>query len=298
QATGTGKAACTGTGKSIYKDSCEGRDEFTGWQASRASACKIKLICQRENLGFAEASNTGAQNSTGRYLLFLNPDTELVQRGLEKMVDFLDERNRQTKVGITGAKLLNSDGTLQFSCRAFPTLARQMYESFFLHRVFPGSRVFGSYFLTWWDHAHERQVDWLSGAFMLCSREVFLNAGGFDRDYFMYCEDTDICLKLSRKGYTNYYYPDYMLIHADAGIASKDNALRNCQIWQSRELYFRKNYGYAHAKAFSLLYFLFSLNRVLLFYTLSFFKPGDKALRPRARQYMQSICMYFKKKYK
>ena len=179
-----------------------------------------RLIRQSMNLGFAAASNAGADSSEGRYLLFLNPDTEFIGKGLEGLINFYENKIKSMKVGMVGSRILNSDGSLQLSSRAFPTLARQFYESYFLHRAFPKSRIFGSYFMTWWDHTDTRKVDWLSGAFLLCRKEVFFHVGGFDRDYFMYSEDADICLKLTRNGYASYYYPGFGIKHSDAGIAS------------------------------------------------------------------------------
>jgi len=219
-------------------------------------------VSLNKNLGFARASNLGAEKACGDCLLFLNPDSEFMEPGVEKVIDFLqDKKSDDEKVGAVGVKIINNDASLQYSSRGFITLARQFYETFFLDKIFSGTRVFGSYFMTWWDHMSEKEVDWVSGAFMLIKKDVFKNLGMFDEDFFMYSEDADLCLRLVRKGYKNYYFPFFRIIHHDAGIASVNQPLRDLQIWYSRRKYFHKHYSILHAGVFSFLYFLFILKQ-------------------------------------
>ncbi|MCL5071340.1 MAG: glycosyltransferase, partial [Actinobacteria bacterium] len=117
------------------------------------------VIANSHNKGFAKASNIGAGSASGKFLLFLNPDTEFIETGMQKVLDFFNSKNKMEKIGIVGAKLLNSDDSIQYSCRSFPTLARQFYESYFLYKVFSRSKIFGSYFLSYWDHENIRKVD-------------------------------------------------------------------------------------------------------------------------------------------
>jgi len=249
----------------------------------------FRLVLNNTNTGFAHASNKGAELAGGKHLLFLNPDCRLLETGLESVIDFYEKKS---DAGALGVRIVNTDGGLQPSCRAFPSLARQFHESFFLYRIFRNTRIFGSYFMTWWGHDAPMAVDWLSGSFILIQRERFEEAGGFDTDYFMYSEDSDLCLKLSRIGYRNYYYPYYQVMHADAGIASKDMALREADIWKSRRLYFKKNYSGAHAVIFSFIYFLGTVNRIIVFGMGSIF---SKDMRKRVTVYSKALIMYFKR---
>ena len=249
----------------------------------------IKLIKLSENVGFSKASNIGAKNCSSQFLLFLNPDTEIIQEGMEDVLKFYNEKKEIEKVGVVGAKILNPDGSLQYSCRTFPTLARQFYESYFLHRLFKKSKFFGSYLMTYWNHNENKKVDWLTGAFMLIYRDTFFKVGCFDEDYFIYSEDTDICLKLARNGFINYYYSDYGLIHSDAGIASVNPELREVQIWKSRKLYFNKNYSSVHAFVLDILYFLGVLNRIIVFGALSLLNPKNSGFKTRFRVYVNSL---------
>jgi N-acetylglucosaminyl-diphospho-decaprenol L-rhamnosyltransferase len=250
----------------------------------------FKLIKNTVNQGFGAASNKGAEKAVGEFLLFLNPDCRIIDRDIGGAVDFYREAG---DAGVLGVKVLGKEGELQLSPRAFPTLARQFYESYFCSRFLSSSRIFGSYFMTWWDHSSPRQADWLSGSFMLLENSLFKDAGGFDQDYFMYSEDTALCLELVRMGYKNYYYPHYAVEHADAGIASRDKASREAQVWKSRRIYFRKNHSAAHAAAFGLIYAAGMINRIIIFGAGSIF---SRSARIRAASYLRAIYIYYCKR--
>lgn len=225
----------------------------------------IALFELGENKGFSFASNLGAKMAKGEFLLFLNPDTLFIDGNLKGVLDFYWQMSKAEKVGVIGVKIVNQDGSLQYSARSFPTISRQLYESFFLYRIFRRSKVFGSYFLSWWDHKNIMEVDWVSGAFLLVRKVDFGKIGGFDENYFMFSEDCDLCLKFIRAGYKNYYFPFFTVIHLDSAIASRNMALREAQIWKSRRLYFRKNYSPFHGEVVSFIYFLGVINRIILF---------------------------------
>ncbi len=260
--------------------------EYLKHLASRNTA--FKIIDMGENTGFAYASNRGAEQARGKFLLFLNPDTELVDTNMFKLVDFYYQKSKSGKVGAIGAKLLNPDGSLQHNARSFPSLARQFLESYFLYRI-KAVPFFSSYFLGWWDHQSVRRVDWLSGAFLFMHRDAFFDAGCFDERFFIYSEDTDLCLSLVRKGYRNYYFPFFAARHADGGIAARNMGLRLARVWAGRTAYFKKNYSTFYARTASLLYFLGLANRLLLFALL--------ARKNQAVHCWRAICYYYKKRY-
>ena len=256
----------------------------------------FNVTTSSQNNGFAKASNIGAGSASGEFLLFLNPDTEFIETGMQKVLDFYNSKDEVEKIGIVGVKLLNPDNSIQYSCRSFPTLARQFYESYFLYRVFSRSKIFGSYFLTYWNHESIRKVDWLSGAFMLIKKEVFKKFGGFDEDYFMYSEDADICLRLSRAGFKNYYFSQYSIRHDDGAVASSNKALRNSQIWRSRKLYFLKNYSLRHALLESYLFFLGVINRLLVFSLILVFKFKNRIYKERISSEARTLKLYLSRK--
>ena len=214
--------------------------------------------------GFQKDQTWAPRQRCGDFLLFLNPDTEFVQGGFDKIIAFYKEKSKSEKIGAIGARIINDDGSIQFSCRSFPTLSRQFYESWFLSKIFAKSKVFGSYFMAYSDHEETGKVDWLSGAFLFLKKETFFSAGSFNEKYFMYSEDTDLCFKLAKAGCSNYYFGIYTVKHLDAGIAGRDMGLREAQIWKSRKIYFRENYSKAHGAAVSFLYFVYVINRLVL----------------------------------
>ncbi len=271
-------------------DSRDGSLKYLAAQEKENS--DITIIKIKKNIGFSRASNKGAGKASGRFLLFLNPDTRIHKGNLGDLMDFYSNKEKNGKTGIAGARIENIDGSLQYSCRSFPTLARQFYESYFLHKAFKKSKVFGSYFLSWWDHEGIREVDWLSGSFMLIKKDTYFKTGGLDEDYFMYSEDTDLCLRLANAGYKNYYFPGSIIEHADGGIASADGPAREAGIWKSRRLYFLKNYSIHHARAASMLYFMGIINRIAIYFILSIIKPRGKS-RDRQLVYIKALKYYF-----
>jgi len=274
----------------VDNDSNDGSVEYLKGQIRKNN--NFNLIINKKNLGFSKASNIGASGAKGEYLLFLNPDTRFLRGNLADLIDFYNRKEKTGRVGIIGAKALNPDGTLQLTARSFPTLARQFYESYFLYRIFKRSRVFGSYFLTWWDHSSEMEVDWLAGSFMFIRKDHFIRMNMFDEDYFMYSEDSDLCLRLRRKGFNNYYYPGFVIEHSDSGIASKEMAVREAGIWKSRRLYFKKNYSTVHGGLMSFLYLAGIINRILLFAVLAVFKPRGMG-KLRLKAYFKVFGLYF-----
>lgn len=245
----------------------------------------VTFIQGRQNLGFARANNVAADHATGRNLLFLNPDTEVVGTAIERMVRFLDAT---PDAGAVGCKLLNTDGSLQTSCvQAFPTILNQVLDSELLRRMFPRSSLWGiRAFLD--EPAAPAVVEALSGACVLVRREAFLAIGHFTEDYFMYAEDIDLCFKLQKAGLSNYYLGDVCVIHhgGQSSGASPQSQFGNVLMRESIAKFLRLHRGasyaaaYRIALAFTALARLFTLNlaRVL---GLGLYKPTlvDNGLR-------------------
>jgi len=273
----------------------DGSIEFIRGKISEIKDGAIHLIELGKNTGFAKAANKAADIARGRYLLFMNPDCELIGEGLEKIADFYEVKNAASKAGALGVRILNSDGSIQYSCRAFPRLKFQLYDALFLAGLFRRSRKYGAYFMTWWDHLHTLEVDWVSGAFLFISNEAFKDAGRFSEQYFMYSEDTELCLELKKKGYTNYYYADYVVRHLDGAVASRNMALREAQVWKSRKIYFAKNHGWFHGQLLSFLYFKYTVNRLIAYSLLWFlnYKGRKQLYKKHALICSNAIRLYF-----
>ena len=172
---------------------------------------QVALLETGRNMGFSAGNNFGLREAKGRLILFLNPDTVVHQGALDTLVDWMDAH---PKVGACGPKLLNSDGTLQASCRAFPSFGTGLFRNTLLGRLFPNNPWSRGYLMQDFQHDKEQPVDWLSGSALLARREALQQiGGGWDEDYFMYCEDVDICYRLKTKGWARYYVPQATITH-------------------------------------------------------------------------------------
>lgn len=178
----------------------------------------VRFTQSQHNLGFARANNLGARSARGNVLLFLNPDTEIRGRAIERMQGRLLEL---PKAGVVGCRLLNSDGTLQTSCvQPLPTILNQVLNADILLRLFPTIGL--------WTSARRFEgvpssvpVEAISGACMMIRRQVFDQLGGYSTDYFMYAEDLDLCYKARASGFTNYYIAGAEIVHHGGGSTRK-----------------------------------------------------------------------------
>jgi len=158
----------------------------------------VKLIRSAQNMGFARANNLGFQNSSGRILLFLNPDTELRGPAINLMRECLDASE---DIGVLGCRLLNSDLSVQTSCiQPFPTILNQIADAEQLRRLTPRLKLWGMRPLFEPDPGTPVEVEAVSGACLMIKREVFEQVGLFSTDYFMYNEDLDLCFQVKKVG--------------------------------------------------------------------------------------------------
>jgi GT2 family glycosyltransferase len=164
---------------------------------------QVRLIVNSTNIGFGAGNNSALADAKGRYLLFLNSDTVVTEGAFSAMMAFADS---SPDIGILGPKLLNGDGSLQYSCRRYPNLGAGFFRSTLLGRLFPRNRFSNDYLMTDWDHASPRDVEWVSGAALMIRRTLVDQIGCFDEDYYMYCEDVDLCW---RANHTEFREPDH-----------------------------------------------------------------------------------------
>ena len=169
------------------------------------------LVENRINKGFAGALNQGIRRSRGKLLLFVNPDVILARGCIEVLGEFMD---RHLEAGICGPKLLNPDGRIQLSCRAFPTLVNVFFGRMSLwNRFFPQNRISRSFLEADLDYSVVQEVDWIVGACMMVKRKVVDSIGFFDEDYFLFVEDTDFCYRARKAGYSIYFVPHGVATH-------------------------------------------------------------------------------------
>jgi GT2 family glycosyltransferase len=171
----------------------------------------VRLVENAGNVGFARAANQGIALARGRHVLCLNPDTVVHADAVAAMVAYLDAH---PAAGAVGARLLESDGSLQYSCRRFPGYVTILFGRYaLLTRLFPGNAGSRDYLYLDWDHRTVREVDWLSGACLMVRREVLDTVGAFDEGYFLFVEDMDWCRRIGQAGWAVVYLPDAVVTH-------------------------------------------------------------------------------------
>lgn len=226
----------------------------------------VELIACRENVGFPRGNNIGMERANGRFMLLLNPDTEIVGDALPVLVDYLDAHD---DVGVVGPQLLNSDGSLQSSRRRFPTLLTGLFESTWLQPLAPPGLLRRFYALDVADD-ETADVDWVTGACLLTRRTIVDAVGGMDAAYFMYSEELDWCRRIKAHGWRVVYLPQAQVIH-HAGKSSEQAVMhRHLNFNRAKLRYFRKYHGGAAA---------FVLRVVLLLnYGMQLLLEGGKGL--------------------
>ena len=237
---------------------------------------RVIFIQSEENLGFARANNRAAEAATGSSLLFLNPDTEVSDNSILGLHRVLRET---PQAGIIGAKLLNGDGTVQTSCvQSFPTVINQALDCDWLRKMAPKSTLWGMEPLQrpgtgpW-------VVEVISGACMMITRDLFERVAHFSEDYFMYTEDIDLCYKVAKAGYRNYYVPDATVVHFGGGSSGKaashfSSVMMRESIWR----FLRKTRGGLQAGLFRASMFC---SAVLRLAWIALFRPVEFLRRRR-----------------
>jgi GT2 family glycosyltransferase len=201
---------------------------------------QVKLIVNKRNCGFAASCNQGIRVAHKPFILFLNPDTVILSLAMERTLDFL---KTTPKAGIVGCKILNPDGSLQYSCRSFPSFWNYFFESFFLYKLFPKNHFIGNFYMTNFSYDKIREVDVVLGAFMMCSKKTLDEVGYFDERFFMYSEETDLCYRIREHDFRVYFFPDAEIIHYSRASASQYPTEMFKQDHRSRFLFMRKHYS-------------------------------------------------------
>jgi GT2 family glycosyltransferase len=189
-------------------------DNSPGDGTAEALAAKFpaaRIVANAENVGYARAVNQGLRATSGEFVLVMNPDCEVPPGAIRTLVDYLRAHPR---VGIAGPRVLNPDGTLEYSARAFPDPFTFLFNRYsLLTRLFPRNPWSRRYLMTDWDHASVREVDWLSGACMVVRRAAVDQVGPMDEAFFMFNEDVDWCRRMKGAGWAVVYVPDATVVH-------------------------------------------------------------------------------------
>lgn len=200
---------------------------------------QAKLVRRTDNIGFAGGNNLAAREARGEFLLLLNPDTVIRDRAVEKVVEFA--RNRPD-AGIVGGRTFFPDGSLNYtSCHGRPTPWSLLCMGTGISSVLRGSRLFDPESLGGWKRDTVREVDAVTGCFLLIRRALWEELGGFDEQFFMYGEETDLCLRGWKAGYRSLICPDATLIHY-GGMSEPTRADKMIKLFRAKSQLFEKHW--------------------------------------------------------
>ncbi len=211
----------------------------------------VKLIENKTNTGFSYANNQAIKQSSGKYVLLLNPDTVVEEDTFSKIIGFMDKND---DAGGLGVKIIDGKGNfLPESKRGLPTPMVAFYKIFGISRLFPKSKIFGRYHLGYLNKEEIHEVDILVGAFMLLRKSVLDKIGLLDETFFMYGEDIDLSYRILQADYKNYYFPETTIIHYK-GESTKKSSINYVKVFYNAMIIFaRKHFSKKNAQLFSFL---------------------------------------------
>jgi GT2 family glycosyltransferase len=200
----------------------------------------VKVIENGANLGFAKANNSGIRQTTGDYVLILNPDTIVHDGSLDRWIAFAD---RHTDVGGFACRVHNPDGSYQISARPFPTVARYWISAMYLRSLGQLSHVFESDTYTGWKGDSECPVDWQSGCCLMIRGDLLRRLGGFDERFFYHFEEVDLCKRVWDSGSSILFTPEASITHLGGQSVGRFPIRFEIEKLRNRYRYFYKHYG-------------------------------------------------------
>ncbi len=201
---------------------------------------EVNCIVSPRNIGFAAANNIALGRCRGEFILLLNPDTLVQEDTMKRMTEFLQNN---PDAGLAGCKILNPDGSLQLACRrTFPRPWVAFSKIVGLSALFPGSRLFGKYNLTYLDPSQLHEVDAVSGSFMILRRKVYEDISGLDEQFFMYGEDLDWCYRIKEAGWKIFYVPSTQIIHYKGESVKRSDIDEVKVFYQAMKIFARKHF--------------------------------------------------------
>jgi GT2 family glycosyltransferase len=200
----------------------------------------VKFIIINKNEGFSKANNIALHRCMGEYVLFLNPDTIIAEDILQHCLNFFSTHK---EAGAVGVRMIDGSGNfLPESKRSFPSIAVSFFKLSGLSYLLPHSKFFNRYALGHLSENEVHEVDVLCGAFLMVKRNVQLELNGFDESFFMYGEDIDLCYRIQKSGYKNFYLGNKTIIHFK-GESAKQSSFNYVRIFYSAmSVFVKKHY--------------------------------------------------------
>jgi GT2 family glycosyltransferase len=244
---------------------------------------QVALIANEDNRGFAAANNQGMAVAQGRYVLLLNSDTLVLDGAIQETVAFADAH---PEAAVVGCRVLNRDRSLQPTCFLYPSVLNLFLAATYLSKLFPRSRFFGRERMTWWDRDDVREVDVVTGCFMLVRREAIAQVGVMDDGFFMYGEETDWCYRFRRAGWKLLFTPVGEIIHLGGQSSKRVRSEMIIMLRLSILRFIRKHRGWPVHKMACVLVALFFLLRVPYWGAAGLLVPAQReSARARVQAY-------------
>jgi GT2 family glycosyltransferase len=222
----------------------------------------VRLVASSVNLGFAKANNVGLAEARGRYVLFLNPDTVLLDRALARMTEFLEWHS---DFAMVGPRLVYPDGRPQPECaRRLPSLSLALFEALYLHRLPSIGAAIRERLISTYDLGRSQEVEAISGAAMLARRAALLEVGGFDEAFLHTAEDADLCVRVQAGAGRIQYLADAQIVHLKGQSAEQAFARAGAMAIFSAGTYFERSRGRRHARLYRLIVQLIQMPILLL----------------------------------
>lgn len=243
---------------------------------------EVILIENSENRGFAAANNQGFDYCQGRYILLLNSDTVVQDNVLRASVKYLDAH---PQAGAMGCQVLNTDYTIQRTCSGYPSLSRLLVMTLGLDKI-PWLSFLDTYLMRAWGREDEREVEVISGCYLMIRREVLDGVGPLDERFFFFGEETDWCRRIKKPGWLLLFAPVGAIVHHGGGSVKKLNYKRDVMLTAATVRLHRKHGGLAAATAAYLILLLFNLSRGVAWAAATTVKPSATA---RAKHFIQVV---------
>lgn len=222
----------------------------------------FQVIDNKKNIGFSAGNNNALKNANGRYILFLNPDTVILPKTLNEMINFMDSH---LEAGAATCRIdLPAGGTDEAAHRGFPTPWNAFSHFSGLEKLFPKSKLFSGYIQGYKDFSKVHEVDAISGAFLFVRKDVGEQIGWWDEDYFFYGEDIQFCYNIKKAGYKIYYLPQVSILHyggVSSGIKKQSHDITTASIehhkkmqghrFDAMRIFYNKNYSKKYPKFLS-----------------------------------------------
>jgi GT2 family glycosyltransferase len=245
----------------------------------------VRVLENSDNLGFAKGNNAGISQSSGEYVLILNPDTIIRDRALDKLVAFAE---RHPNAGAFGCRVLNRDGSYQGPARPFPTIFRDWVAALYLRPLAYLSDLFVSDTYTGWKGDSERVIDWQSGCCVMFRANVLRDLGGFDGQFFYHFEEVDLCRRVWNAGYSIVYTPEAVITHLGGQSVNRFPIRFALERYRSRYRYFYKHFGPEGARRARHTVLAWIRIRQLGWRLLQVLSPSD-ALKNRLQMYRVTL---------